>query len=544
MTQSRKLSAPDTVAPVALPKLDDPRVLQALDEYLAALEAGQQPDRQALQARYPEVAEDLARCLDGLEFIKAAAPQLRSSAAAVRLPAAASLPELQPGMALGDYRIVREVGRGGMGVVYEAEQVSLGRRVALKVLPVEAARDAKLRARFRRESQAAAQLHHSNIVPVFEVGQQGDVCFYAMQYIQGQPLDQVIQELQQLRAASGGTPCTDTNSAASAVARSLLIGQFQPERLQDDTVDSEPEPGGPPPSVGPAADTPAPAALPAQSELSMVASDYRLYCHQVARLGLQVAEALAYAHSRGILHRDIKPSNLLLDSAGVVWVSDFGLAKTQEQALTETGDLVGTVRYMAPERFQGACDARADVYALGLTLYELLVLRPAFDGTDRLQLVEQIGRQEPARLCALDPRIPRDLETLLMKAIEKDPRRRYASADDLAEDLRRYTAAPPVFPQNKGVQKETSLLRNNSHDACDGRVHPGDPGPEEGRKTAAQDERCPRSQASLGLAVVAPGHRPRPGRATAGGLSPHRAELAGPVPPRRTGDALLPGVPR
>src|SRR5439155_5649994 len=137
------------------------------------------------------------------------------------------------GGSLGDFRILREIGRGGMGVVYEAVQVSLGRHVALKVLPVEAARDVKLLARFRRESQAAAQLHHSNIVPVFEVGQQGDVCFYAMQYIQGQPLDRVIQELQQLRAASGGTPCSDAAPVASAVAQSLLAGRFEPARSVD-----------------------------------------------------------------------------------------------------------------------------------------------------------------------------------------------------------------------------------------------------------------------------------------------------------------------
>src|SRR5207302_9587111 len=140
------------------------------------------------------------------------------------------------------------------------------------------------------------------------------------------------------------------------------------------------------------------AALPHHSELSSVASNYQRYCRNVARLGLQAAEALAYAHGRGIVHRDIKPANLLLDSTGVLWVSDFGLVKTQDPALTDTGDLVGTLRYMAPERFRGECDARADVYALGLTLYELLVLRPAFGGQDGLHLVEQIGCSESDRL--------------------------------------------------------------------------------------------------------------------------------------------------
>jgi serine/threonine protein kinase len=417
-------------------------VLRILEGYLEELEGGRQPNPDELAARHPELAEPLRACLASLELLHGAALSLRGGGVPVTAAAVSPLGRL------GDFRIRREVGRGGMGVVYEAEQVSLGRRVALKVLPREAAREAKLRARFQREAQAAAQLHHSNIVPVFEVGQQGDVSFYAMQYIEGLPLDQVIQELQRLRAASGGTAGPDTSSAAEAIAHSLLTGQFEPERLEDATLEFKPQSGEAPSSVGPPAD--APAVLSDQSELALAALDYGRYCRQVARLGVQVAEALAYAHGRGIVHRDIKPSNLLLDSAGLVWVSDFGLAKTHEQALTETGDLVGTVRYMAPERFRGECDARADVYALGLTLYELLLLRPAFDAPDRLRLIDQIGRQEPARPRVVDARIPRDLETILMKAIEKEPRRRYASAAALAGDLRRFLADEPIQARRLG----------------------------------------------------------------------------------------------
>ncbi len=147
---------------------------------------------------------------------------------------------------------------------------------------------------------------------------------------------------------------------------------------------------------------------------------------------------------RGIIHRDIKPSNLLLDTAGVVWITDFGLAKTQDVALTTTGDIVGTLRYMAPERFQGEGDERSDVYALGLTLYELLVLRPAFESQDRLNLVDRIKNEEPARPRALDRRIPRDLETIILKAIHKEPKRRYQTAEAMAEDLRRFLANEPI----------------------------------------------------------------------------------------------------
>ena len=163
--------------------------------------------------------------------------------------------------------------------------------------------------------------------------------------------------------------------------------------------------------------------MPGGAQLSSVESRHRAFHRGVAHIGRQVASALAHAHARGIVHRDIKPSNLLLDTEGVVWVSDFGLAKVDEDDLTRTGDILGTLRYMAPERFRGQGDARADLYSLGLTLYELLVLRPAFDSPDRVALSEQIKTVEPPRPRSIDPRIPRDLETIVLKAIEKDPRR-------------------------------------------------------------------------------------------------------------------------
>ncbi len=180
--------------------------------------------------------------------------------------------------------------------------------------------------------------------------------------------------------------------------------------------------------------------FPAAHRVSAVERSSRRqpFFRSVAQIGRQAAQGLAYAHARGIVHRDIKPSNLLLDIAGIVWITDFGLAKAGDDGLTATGDILGTLRYMAPERFRGEGDARADIYALGLTLYELLTLRPAFDSSDRLKLIDQIQTEEPARPRSLDHRIPRDLETIVLKAIDKEPARRYASADALAEDLRRF----------------------------------------------------------------------------------------------------------
>ena len=193
--------------------------------------------------------------------------------------------------------------------------------------------------------------------------------------------------------------------------------------------------------------------LPGGTAVSSVESSGRrlTFFRSVAQIGQQAAQGLAHAHARGIVHRDIKPSNLLLDTAGVVWITDFGLAKAEDDGLTATGDILGTLRYMPPERFRGEGDARADIYALGLTLYELLTLRPAFDAADRLKLIERIKAEEPARPRSLDGRIPRDLETIVLKAIEKEPEARYQSAEAMGEDLGRFLADEPIRARQVGA---------------------------------------------------------------------------------------------
>ncbi len=204
--------------------------------------------------------------------------------------------------------------------------------------------------------------------------------------------------------------------------------------------------------------------LPGGTQVSAVESSGRRlpFFRSVAQIGRQAAQGLAYAHARGIIHRDIKPSNLLLDTAGVVWIADFGLAKADDDGLTATGDILGTIRYMAPERFRGEGDARADVYALGLTLYELLTLRPGFESSDRLQMIERIKAEEPVRPRLLDNRIPRDLETIVLKAIDKDPDRRYPTADAMAEDLRRYLDDEPVLARRTtAIERYARWARHN-----------------------------------------------------------------------------------
>jgi WD40 repeat protein/tetratricopeptide (TPR) repeat protein len=378
-----------------------------------------------------------------------------------------------------------------MGVVYEAEQVSLGRRVALKVLPGHVVGDRKALERFRREAKAAARLHHTNIVPVFEVGRDGETAFYAMQFIQGQGLDQVIAELGRLRrrdakpagddhAESGGpvgsavgsekamVAAADTRDRRLAqVAESLLSGRLGTEGLEspagatcaaaEATATEALEPAATRRAharnldwlraeVPRAPSASSSAVLPGGTAISSVESSGRRqpYFRSVAQIGRQAAQGLAYAHSRGVVHRDIKPSNLLLDTAGVVWITDFGLAKAEDDGLTATGDILGTLRYMAPERFRGEGDGRADIYALGLTLYELLTLCPAHNVNDRLKLIERVKHEEPPRPRTLDAHIPRDLETIVLKAIDKDAARRYATAEAMAEDLRRFLDDEPI----------------------------------------------------------------------------------------------------
>jgi WD40 repeat protein/serine/threonine protein kinase len=341
---------------------------------------------------------------------------------------------------LGEYRILREVGRGGMGIVYEAAQESLGRHVALKVLPFHGLLNPTHLERFRREARAAARLHHTNIVPVFGVGEHGGLCYYAMQFIQGQGLHEVLHEIRRLRGRRQ-VPARAQFTLAANVAESMLVGQFASKTwLSADLAEAPTDPAW---ADGPVAAAQPPLATPTHSQLS--SKPGVRYFRSVAQIGVQVAAALQYAHGEGVLHRDIKPSNLLLDTTGRVWLTDFGLAKAEEaNELTDPGDIVGTLCYMAPERFHSQADARSDVYGLGITLYEFLTLQPAFANAPRAALIEQVLCQEPPRPRKLDPRIPRDLETIVLKAIAKDPADRYATAQALAEDLRQFLADRPI----------------------------------------------------------------------------------------------------
>ena len=247
---------------------------------------------------------------------------------------------------LGDYLLLRRIGSGGMGVVYEAIQESLGRHVALKTLPFHQLGDATRLERFRREARAAARLHHTHIVPVFGVGEHDGLHYYTMQFIRGQGLDAVLREVKRLRCEQGRTGGSDP-SAGPGLSATLAIGPEHRPLSRPMRPRSEPSiaaPASAPTSELEPASTSSPAIHLGQppgepSIASCSTQPEAQYFRSVARIGVQVAEALEYAHQQGILHRDIKPSNLLLDAQGEVWITDFGLAKDQDSdELTQTGD--------------------------------------------------------------------------------------------------------------------------------------------------------------------------------------------------------------
>jgi WD40 repeat protein/serine/threonine protein kinase len=423
------------------PGPDDPRVIAALEEYQATAQAGQVPDREALLARHPEVAAVLAECLDGLDWMRGARPGPRSGA-----PVAPSTPGtgVAAGTPLGEYQILREIGRGGMGVVYEAEQLSLHRRVALKVLPFAAALDPKQLQRFKNEAQAAAGLHHTNVVPVYAVGCESGVHYYAMQFIDGQSLATLISDLRRSAGMEAADPGAGPGSTDPLTGESAT-GQGAPPPAEAQAT-------GPyaPPSDSPDTKAAGTAAAP------LAALRGAAYARTVAQLGIQAAEALEHAHQLGVVHRDIKPANLLVDGRGHLWVTDFGLAHPQSQAggLTGPGDLLGTLRYMSPEQAQAGgapVDHRTDVYALGVTLYELLTLEPAFGGRDRQELLRQVALEEPLPPRRRNRAVPAELETILLKAMTKVAAERYATAQELADDLRRFLEDRPVLARRPTV---------------------------------------------------------------------------------------------
>lgn len=359
------------------------RLNEALAAYLEAAESGRPPDRQAFLAEHPDLADELdefIKNLSGLTHTRRLRqiPDLAATAVLPALDAAAA----RAGNRLGDYEILEEIARGGMGVVYRARQVSLNREVALKmILAGQQDAEQSLR-RFRLEAEAVARLDHPNIVPIYEVGEIDGQPYFTMKFVEGGSLRTRLDEFE---LPSAGP---EKHLSRSALAKKSAV---------------------------------------------------------LVELMAAVARAVHHAHERGILHRDLKPANILLDRQNHPMVTDFGLAKRVEESpdLTRSLVVVGTATYMAPEQAQAdkkMLTTTADIYSLGAILYHLLTGRPPFVGDSLMSTLIKVVEEEPIPPALRNPNVPADLEMICLKALTKQPEHRYSTALAMAEDLDRWRA--------------------------------------------------------------------------------------------------------
>ncbi len=353
---------------------------------------------------------------------------------------------------VGDFRLLREIGRGGMGVVYEAEQIALSRCVALKVLPSNLVSDATQLLRFKNEARAAASLDHPHLVSIYSIGSAEGIHYFAMQYVDGPSVADLIAD--EIRRRSPGIE--QAKHASGSTIDVLACQAIAPQRFDDPTVDAvDPSDFATGSCRNGGSDRPQNRANGSSSDfltcLPAITSagageKNRQTC--VVRLAIQAASALEHAHRMGIVHRDIKPSNLMVDRDGQLQITDFGLAIVEGDAnVTASGTMIGTLRYMSPEQMRGdrhVLDHHTDIYSLGVTLYEMLTLRPAFPDEELPRLMQQIQRNDPVRIRKLNPVVHKDLETVVMKAMARDARYRYNSAAELGADLTRYVNDEPI----------------------------------------------------------------------------------------------------
>lgn len=377
-----------------LPQRDESSARDPMEEvaslYLDKLRQGDTIDLDDFVNGYPKIADELK---DFLSLVGAMEDwKAEKELEVVKTP----MPDEFDIQQLGDCKILREIARGGMGVIFEAEQQPIGRRVAVKLLPWKFGTDSKWSKQFHREARIAARLQHPNIVPVYNFGEQDGRFFYVMPLIEGVGFDHLIKRLKTEE------PAADIEDLITEV-RGAGFGTTTPFQTEITT----------------------------QTRLFR-----RNNWSQVVKLATQVAGAMRYAHRQGTLHRDIKPANLLIDRSGKGWIADFGLALGRERAMSQQrGPMAGTLRYMAPEQFEGVVNEQTDLYSFGATLFELCTLQPAFDGKSRTELAAHVQRAKVVSPRSINPEIPAELEAVILKLMERSPKKRYQSSEDLYRDL-------------------------------------------------------------------------------------------------------------
>ncbi|MDO5553816.1 MAG: serine/threonine-protein kinase [Planctomycetia bacterium] len=387
------------------------------EQFLEEYRKGTYPSVERYAKEYPELAEDIRALFPTLRLLERGG-QRDVLSSVTKFGMGQGQPVKCPPQIL-QYRVVREIGKGGMGIVYEAHDETLDRTVALKILRTFHGEEEQAAKRFRREAKMAAQLHHTNIVPVFGSGTFDGTFFYVMQYINGISIDQLVSDFilqKELGAEERDSAFRRVPLDFPALFRRLKYNE-----------DSD----------------------------SAHIHSFTAYCRLVARVGAEVAAALDYAHRHEILHRDIKPSNILLDEQGTVWVTDFGLAKPiGETDLTQQGQIIGTLRYLSPEGLEGEFTPQSDIFSLGLTLYEMLTLTPAFGETNYSRLLGQVSASQFQPPRKVNPLIPKDLETIILKATARYPTKRYQSGGDLADDLTRFLEERPIRARRSSVLEQ------------------------------------------------------------------------------------------
>lgn len=366
-------------------------------DFLDALRQGNNPSIDTYAGNHPDLASEIRELFPMLAAMEGWKTYRERNSFDHR-----TLQQLPNGRC-GHFHIEREIGRGGMGIVFEGIEQSSGRHVAIKVLPFFNSK--ALRSRFEREATTASGLRHRHIVPVYGFGEHDGMCYYAMKLIRGVGLDWVIGRL------CGSNGAVYSHDVARRFDRSRST--TEPSTDVTGCLSNEPKIGRP-----------------------ILA---RNSWHDVARMGAQIADALHYAHCHGTLHRDIKPANLLFDTNGQVWITDFGLAHDTQQLLHVDGlGPAGTLRYIAPEQFSGRVDIRSDIYSVGITLFELVTRTPAFGNCEPNKLFESITQSSLTRPRHINPKIPRDLEAIVLKCTARDAALRYSSAAELLADLLRF----------------------------------------------------------------------------------------------------------